>query len=85
MKRPEPKSDRENDLELSVNCTLITFYAHRRIREPFLYNIHYTYVLEWPALWRIMMNFLPATFRFLEYFRFFPIFSAKTHLFLNQK
>jgi len=28
---------------------------------------------------------LPATFRFLEFFCFFPIFSAQTCLFLNRK
>jgi hypothetical protein len=32
-----------------------------------------------------MLGWLPATFRFLEIFRFFPIFSAQTRLFLKTK
>jgi hypothetical protein len=32
-----------------------------------------------------MFGYLPASFRFWEFFRFFPIFSAQTRLFLNQK
>ena len=31
------------------------------------------------------VGYLPANFRFLENFRLFPIFSAQTRLFLNQK
>ena len=34
---------------------------------------------------KLDVRVVAATFRFLEFFRFFPIFSAQTRLFLNQK